>query len=241
MFWPTQSVNVYGDDPVQVGLRSLPIALGILGGACIVLYLLTLLKGAIRELLVFRCVIMTVGTGGMAYADADNLHKIWGFLIVGSLGIGGIVVPASITANIICPDDLIATVSALTMSVRMIGGAIGYAIYYNVFVQKFEAKSVEMIGGAMMTKLGITDPAVIQQTIQLLSSSLISDIKALPGIRGNDEAFAVIVRASRLAFADCYKYVYYVSIAFGGLSIVCACFLSNIKKHMDNHVAVVMD
>lgn len=104
MFWPTQSVNVYGDDPVQVGIRSLPIALGILGGACIVLFLLTLLKGAIRELLLFCCVIMTVGTGGMAYADADNLHKILGFLIVGSIGIGGIVVPASIISTIICPD-----------------------------------------------------------------------------------------------------------------------------------------
>lgn len=138
-------------------------------------------------------------------------------------------------------QDLIATVSALTMSVRMIGGAIGYSIYYNVFVQKFEKKSVEMIGGVMMTKLNITDQAIIGEVIQLMSSSLISDIKAIPGIKGNEVAFETIVRTSRVAFADCYKYVYYVSIAFGGLAIISACFLSNIRKHMDNHIAVVME
>jgi hypothetical protein len=53
-------------------------------------------------------------------------------LIIGGFGIGGIVVPASIITTIICPDDLIATIAALTLSIRVIGGAVGYAVYYNV-------------------------------------------------------------------------------------------------------------
>ncbi|KAI5293807.1 hypothetical protein KEM52_005184 [Ascosphaera acerosa] len=240
MFWPTQSVNVYGDDPLQVGIRTLPIAFGILGGATIGLWLLSVLKGAIRELLVFCCVIMTIGTGGMAYAEVDNLHKIWGFLIVGSVGIGGIVVPASIIATIICPDDLIATVSALTMSVRMIGGAIGYTIYYNVFVNKFEPKAVKMIGGTMLAKLNITDQKVIEEAIQLCASSLIEEVKLLPGVRDTPGAWEMIIAASRQAFAESYKYVYYVSIAFGSLALISSLFLTDIRKHMDNHIAVVM-
>jgi hypothetical protein len=31
-------------------------------------------------------------------------------------------------ATIICPDDLIATVAALTLAIRVIGGSIGYCV-----------------------------------------------------------------------------------------------------------------
>jgi hypothetical protein len=61
MFWPTQAFNVYGHDPVQVGLRGLPSGLGIMVGACIVLSLLTLLKGKNKELLIGSSILMTAG------------------------------------------------------------------------------------------------------------------------------------------------------------------------------------
>jgi hypothetical protein len=35
---------------------------------------------------------------------------------------------SKIAAAIICPDDLIATVTALTLAVRVIGGSIGYCV-----------------------------------------------------------------------------------------------------------------
>lgn len=40
----------------------------------------------------------------MAVARTDNLYQLWGILTVAGLGIGGIVVPASIMTTIICPD-----------------------------------------------------------------------------------------------------------------------------------------
>ena len=44
------------------------------------------------------------GVGSLACARTDNLHTLWGLLVVAGLGIGGIVVPASIITTIICPD-----------------------------------------------------------------------------------------------------------------------------------------
>ncbi|PBP23651.1 hypothetical protein BUE80_DR005355 [Diplocarpon rosae] len=38
LFWPTQAFNVYGHDPIGVGLRGMPIGFSILAGACIVLF-----------------------------------------------------------------------------------------------------------------------------------------------------------------------------------------------------------
>ena len=183
---------------------------------------------------------------------------MWVVLCIGGLGIGGIVVPASIITTIICPDvcppqspetpfpsltlifqDLIATIAALTLSIRVVGGSIGYTIYYNIFVSKFEENAVHYIGGVMLTKLGIKDPHLIEQAILATSTSLIEQIRLIPGLE-SEAAYQAVVRAGQIAFAESYKYVYFVSIAFGVLSIISAMFLGDIKKYMTDHVAVVV-
>ncbi|OCK89998.1 MFS multidrug transporter-like protein [Cenococcum geophilum 1.58] len=239
MFWPTQAFNVYGHDPVGVGIRGIPVGFGILAGAFVVLWLLSVFRGHNKELLIVSSVLMTAGCGALAVATPDNLYKLWGILIVASLGIGGIVVPASIMTTIICPDDLIATVAALTLSIRVIGGSIGYCAYYNVFINKFVPAATHYIGGAMLM-MNITDLKLIEETIILTGASLIEEVAFLPGIKGNEIAYETIVKAGQVAFAEAYKWVYYSSIAFGGVSIIAACFLGDISKYMDDHVAVVM-
>src|SRR5271168_4360922 len=129
LFWPTQAFNVYGHDPVGVGIRGMPIGFSILAGACIVLWLLSVFRGGNRMLMIASSCMMTAGCGALAAARLDNLHAIYGILVVAGLGIGGIVVPASIITTIICPDDLIATIAALTLAIRVLGGAIGYPTY----------------------------------------------------------------------------------------------------------------
>lgn len=168
------------------------------------------------------------------------MYQLWGLLVLAGLGIGGIVVPASIITTIICPDDLIATISALTLSIRVVGGSIGYTIYYNVFISKFVPAAKYYIGGTMMTKLNITSIEAITEVIELTGASLLEEIKLVPGIAGNETAYEMVVVAGQLAFAESYKYVYYVSISFGVVSILAACFLGDITKYMDDHVAVVM-
>lgn len=45
----------------------------------------------------------------------------------------------------------------------------------------------------------------------------------------------MVVFAGQLAYAEAYKYVYYVSIAFGAVSIIAACFLGDINKYSKYH------
>lgn len=61
LFWPTQAYNVYGHDPIGVGVRGLPIGFSILVGAFIVLWLLSVLRGHNRELMIVSSVLMTAG------------------------------------------------------------------------------------------------------------------------------------------------------------------------------------
>lgn len=242
LFWPTQAFNVYGQDPIGVGIRGIPIGFSILGGAVVVLWLLSVFRGHNRELMVGSSVLMTAGTAALACARVDNLHTLWGLLVLAGLGIGGLVVPASIMTTIICPDDLIATVAALTLAIRVIGGSIGYTTYYNVFINKFVGNAETYIGGAMVLELNITSIPEITEVITLTGASLLEEIKLLPGIANNPNpmAWEIIVKAGQLAYAESYKYVYLTSLAFGGVSIIASCLLGNIDQYMDDHVAVVM-
>ncbi|MCJ1314797.1 hypothetical protein MMC15_000109 [Xylographa vitiligo] len=239
MFWPTQAFNVYGQDPVGVGIRGIPPGFSILAGACICLWLLSVFRGHNKELMIVSSVLMTAGTGALAVGRVDNLYQLWGLLVLGGLGIGGLVVPASIITTIICPDDLIATIAALTLAIRVIGGSIGYCIYYNVFFNKFVANAMYYIGGTMF-ELGITNVSYIEEAITLTGASLLDDLMLIPGIAGNETAYAMVVAAGQVAYAESYKYVYLTSIAFGCVSIVASCFLGDINRFMDDHVAVVM-
>jgi hypothetical protein len=99
MFWPTQAFNVYGHDPIGVGVRGIPVGFSILVGACIVLWLLSVFRGHNKELMIVSSVLMTAGCGALAIARRDNLHELWGLLVLAGLGIGGIVVPASIISK----------------------------------------------------------------------------------------------------------------------------------------------
>jgi hypothetical protein len=61
-------------------------------------------------------------------------------------------------------------------------------------------------------KNGIKDRTYIHEAIELTSQSLINKIKDIPGVATHPGAWEAIVKAGRLAYAESYRYVYYVSI-----------------------------
>ncbi|KAB8295075.1 hypothetical protein EYC80_007014 [Monilinia laxa] len=237
LFWPTQAFNVYGHDPIGVGIRGLPIGFSILIGACVVLWLLSVFRGGNRMLMIISSCMMTAGCGALAAADLNNINAVYGILVVAGLGIGGIVVPASIITTIICPDDLIATIAALTLAIRVVGGAIGYTTYYNVFLNKFIPELSIKIATTCY-KNNIVSPKIIHAIAELTGASLLDEI--LPLVGNNITIWNEIVRAGQEAYAEAYPWVYYVSIAFGFVSILASIGLGDISKYMDDHVAVVI-
>jgi hypothetical protein len=229
VFWPSQSFNVYGHDPIGNGLRGLPIGVSIMVGACVVLVLLSIFRGHNRALLIGSSCLMTAGQGALACLNRDNLQVAYGLLVLAGLGIGGIVVPASIMTTIICPDDLIATVAALTLSIRVVGGAIGYTTYYNILYSKALPLLTDAVVKASI-EAGVFNLTVIEEIGNLLAASLNEEI--LPLVGGNQTKSDMIVIAAQIAFSEAYKWVYYVSIPFGIIAVIAACFLQDMSPYM---------
>lgn len=94
MLWPTQAFNVYGHDPVGVGLRGMPFGFCVMAGACLTLWLLSKTGGRIKWLLFAASVLMTAGSGSLAAARTDNIQGVYVALVIAGLGVGAIIVPA---------------------------------------------------------------------------------------------------------------------------------------------------
>lgn len=254
MLWPSQAYNMYGHDPIGVGLRGLPFALSVLVGCIISLAILTRWRGGNRWLLFGASAVMTAGCGALAAATLENLAAVYVILVIAGLGVGGILVPASLVAMVICPEDLIATATALTLAVRVVGGAVGYCVYYNVFVHELVPRLKSELIATVLQGLrsaaaasptgstGVSNvTALIGQVIMLTATSQTEAIAGLEGIGGPDSAFyQSIVTAGQQAYAGAYPFVYYSSIGFGVVSMIASLFMDDIGMYMDDHISVVI-
>jgi hypothetical protein len=133
----------------------------------------------------------------------------------------------------VTPDAFIATTVALGLSIRVIGGSIGYSIYYNIFATKLKERLAPYIG-EYAVKAGLPLTSATDFVVAYLTApTTLSSIEGVtPAIL---EAAAI---GSRWAYSDSLKYVWYVSVPFGTLACIGCCFLPNIKKYMTHRVAV---
>jgi hypothetical protein len=173
----------------------------------------------------------------MSIAKTDNINSVYAPLCFAALGVGGVIIPNQIIVTIICPDDLIATATALALTVRVIGGSIGYAVYYNVFKTAFTNNAENYLATQLILNAGILDVNEIMTIALDISSNLYGDILQFPDITTQAQ-YDTIVAAGRENFAMSFPIVWYSAIAFGGASIICCLFLKDIGKYMDNHIAV---
>ncbi|CAG5158691.1 uncharacterized protein ALTATR162_LOCUS5208 [Alternaria atra] len=135
-FFPVTFSSVYAPVPVSIGLRGLGPALTTAVGAIFFNAALSRFPGHTREVLLVAVGIMTAFAGALAVMTPDNERLV---LFLGSMagfGVGGVLVPAATVAMLVCPDALITTAAALSLSIRTVGGSIGYSIYYNIFAGK---------------------------------------------------------------------------------------------------------
>lgn len=237
LFWPTQVYNMYGNDPLQIGIRTLPIGFGIILGSVLSLLLFGITKGRTKFLMIFWCMVMTAFTGAMSVATTTNLNPtIYAILTFSAIGVGAVIIPISIIAQVVAPVEYIGVVTAVTLSIRYIGGAIGFTAYYNAFFHKFESEYV-LPAGFNVAVAGITsDYPTLFRLLTLGAQAQYADLRAYieqsPLVDRKDVAYDIIIENLQEAFALAYRWPYWISIAFGVISLICACFMRDIRQYM---------
>ena len=234
-FLPLTWSDVYPNDPIQVGLKGLPPAISTTIGAIGFNAALSTFKNHNREVLLTAATIMTAFGGALACMSPDNPKATVAVATLACFGVGGMIVPPATVALLVTPDVLITTAAALSLSVRTVGGAIGYCIYYNIFVSKLTNKLPTYAAEyAIEAGLPLADA---KEFITILLTDPTKIVSA-PGF-----SLPVLEAAEvgvRWAYAESLHYVWYTSLAFGSCAIICCLFLPSTARYQTNRVAVLL-
>ncbi|KAF2839748.1 MFS drug efflux pump [Patellaria atrata CBS 101060] len=240
MFWPVETFNIYDQSAVAIGLKTLALGLAVATGAIVMLFLISFLKGRARELLVVSTVFTVIGSAGLVKADRDNMDLMWFPMIVMAFGLGGSIIPTLIITTIVCPDDLVGTITGLATTVRIVGSGIGYCVYQNIFLNKLGTAVTHHIPEYLFPALNITDASHwdIEEVLEVMMkyTSGISDLPTLADMPTMGEHIKIHIQ---LAFVDTYKWVYFSSLGFGIAGVVAAFFIKDIHRYMNDRAPFV--
>lgn len=236
LFWPTQVYKMYGPNPVGAGIRTLPIGFGIIGGAVIALVLIAVTKGRTTILMIFWTSLMTAFVGAVSVANLNNLHPtVFAIVTLASIGVGAVIIPCSIIAQIVAPTNLIGTITAITLSIRYIGGAIGFTVYYNLFYHKF-FKLAQTVGYDLAVEGYSYNITTLTTLVTLAADSeyavLKNYIATEPTVLKKATAYDAVIHGVEQTFVFAYRWPYWVSIAFGGACVLCSFGLRDVRKFM---------
>ncbi|KAK5079858.1 hypothetical protein LTR24_008884 [Lithohypha guttulata] len=239
VFWPIQAISVYQADHYTLGIYTLPIGTCILAGAIVSALLLGLLKGRTTAVMTFFCVMQTVGSACLTVADPHDHGTIIAPLVLALIGVGGVLVPNQVIITVITPDDLIASVTALTVGLRAQAQVVGLAIYYNRFLAEITKNTYTYIVPAFV-QVQYGNPELIEHMVEALTSVPFREwATTVPPFPHADSA-AILQEAATQAFAHAFKLVYYITIAFGVPACIAAALMGDVSKYLDKHVAVVL-
>lgn len=178
----------------------------------------------------------------MVLADPSNVGTIFGPLILALIGVGGVLVPNQVLITVITPDDLLASITALTVGLRAQCQVIGLAIFYNR-LQNQVTKYVYKEAVLSFVGAGFYDPKIITSIVTGLTSHPFSYYREIyPTQLGPNSGPATqkLEAAMIKVFTSAFQEIWYITIAFGAVAVIAAAFMGSVNKYMDKHVAVVV-
>lgn len=174
-------------------------------GAIVFNAALSVFPGRAREVLLVAVLLMTCFTGALSVMSPENEHLVVGLGAIGSFGIGGVLVPAATIAMIVCPDALITTAAALSLSIRTVGGSIGYSIYYNIFATKLE-KNLPNYVAEYAVKAGLPVTSAVEFVTVFLTAPANLTTTPIDGL--TPEVIAGATKGVQWAYSQSLKYVW---------------------------------
>lgn len=201
-YLPIYFQSIKNVSAAQSGIRNLPLILGI--------SLLTVVSGGLitatghfGSLMVIGSVLATIGCGLIYMFELDTGSSKWiGYQIVVGVGLGlGVQIPIIVNQASVAPSDL-SSVSAVTLFVQTLGGAIWIAAGQAAFVNKLVQRLPELAPGVDIALVVATGASELRKTF---------DAKDITGILD--------------AYMDGLKLSFLLCIVLAGVGMIVSMFM----------------
>lgn len=151
------------------------------------------------------------------------------------ISVGGGMIVATAMLQLSVDHEYIGIVTALAVTFRNIGGAVGQVIYISIFTHRLETGFMKFVALPLLAA-GVS-PTNIEKVVEAFTGAAPeSELAQLTPTQ-----LEVGVRGVRQAFIHSLRIVYLVSIAFGVIGTVVACFCKDVDEHMTHQVDIKLD
>ncbi|KAF7554061.1 hypothetical protein G7Z17_g3158 [Cylindrodendrum hubeiense] len=236
---PQGSLYMFTTDGIEIGVLSLPTTLmsGVTG------VLVPLFSHRIRYIkwqLVVGMALQTIFIAATAATVNPNHKLAWAF--VPAFGVPMFVLVTILSyaiSSLHVPHSHLGVAMGLLGTFRSAGGAVGNAVFNTIFQDKFRSYAGQEISRAAIDSgLSTADlQAIIPETIEYnlgIPGTLI-------GIEGMTPAIQEVLRAAvRTAYGRAFQFVFYITIPFSVVALVCSLFVEDPTPYMTNHVQSAM-
>lgn len=236
---PQVSQYIFSNQPMEVARLSLPsgFGLGFFGG------ILSLFIGKIGHLkiqMIVYVVIQTVFIALYSVALPGNETAWMGLQFFGYGPFATITINCYVIAGLNSPLKFLGLASGLIGTFRCFGGAVGNAIFGSILNSLVTEQLPLQVGQAALAA------GLPESSLSLVIPAAVANAQGIPNAFGQIEgispaAEAAIVQAAKEAYAYAFKRVFWASIPFGIVALVCALCLRDPSQYLTNHTAVHME
>lgn len=229
---------MFTNDATEIGIIALPggIAETLIGVG------LTLSARHIGHLKLIVIVGLSIQTIATACFAAVIPYNRAGWMALQFFGLGMFQVTTSVCyviAGLNIPLRQLGLASGLIGTFRSAGGSVGNAVFNTILNSVANDQVPKRISAAAISH-GY-DP----KNMALLIPAAINNADGVPnafkGVPGVTPALQVaVLKAFREAYAVAFRRVFWATIPFGVIAVICACFIEDPSKYLTNHTAVHM-
>ncbi|KAK5689494.1 hypothetical protein LTR97_012834 [Elasticomyces elasticus] len=232
VLWPRQSglLFVPAGKPIIAGVYANMVSFGtILAGVLVITFCQRV--GHERWQQVGFMVVQTALIGSLASVGInDRIQAIVTIIVLATT-----ITPPQLLAFVMISmgiDDQvdIGVANGLASTFRLMGGAVATAIYSAILSNRFAAELPKYMEDVVSTNnVPASSAASLAKAAALNTAAAWKAAMTLPGVT----AAAVLDArmATKLSYAQAFRLVYLVAVAFGGIAIVCAAFTKSIDKN----------
>ena len=151
------------------------------------------------------------------------------------ISVGGGMIVATAMVQLAVEHQYIGIATALAVTARNVGGAVGQVIYISIFTDRLKSGFVKYVAYPLLAA-GVS-PKIIAGVVGALSGQ--GPVSALEQLTPTQ--LGVGIAGVKSAFQHSLRTVYLVSIAFGVIGTVVVCFCKNVDEHMTKKVDIRLD
>ncbi|KAM5349844.1 hypothetical protein ACJ41O_006349 [Fusarium nematophilum] len=236
---PQGSLYMFTTDGIEIGLLSLPNTL-VSGVTGVLVPIFAHRIGHIKWQFVAAMTLQTIFIAASAATVNPNHKLAWAF--VPAFGVPMFVMVTILgyaISSLHVPHSHLGVAMGLLGTFRSGGGAVGNAIFNTVFQDKFRTYAGSEISRAAISNglspddLGAIIPGTIQHNLGVPGA-----LDAIPGMTpAIQDALRVAVRT---AYGRAFQFLFYITIPFSVVALVCSLFVEDPTAYMTNHVQSAM-